>query len=60
MLFFHIFVNIGMNLSIMPITGVPLPFFSYGGSSLVVDLFLVSLVVKASQSSRSSNSYRYS
>ncbi len=59
MLFFHIFVNIGMNLSVMPITGVPLPFFSYGGSSLVVDLFLVSLVIKASQSSKSYNSYRY-
>ncbi len=57
MLFFHIFVNIGMNLSIMPITGVPLPFFSYGGSSLVVDLFLVSLVVKASRSSKSYHNY---
>ena len=49
MLFFHIFVNIGMNLSVMPITGVPLPFFSYGGSSLLVDLFLVSLVLKSSK-----------
>ena len=48
MLIFHIFVNIGMNLSVMPITGVPLPFFSYGGSSLIVDLFLVSLVLKSS------------
>lgn len=47
MLFFHIFVNIGMNLSLMPITGVPLPFLSYGGSSLVVNLFLISLVLKA-------------
>lgn len=46
MLFFHIFVNIGMNLSLMPITGVPLPFLSYGGSSLLVNLFLISLVLK--------------
>lgn len=46
MLFFHIFVNIGMNLSIMPITGVPLPFMSYGGSAMLVNLFLVSLVMK--------------
>lgn len=52
MLFFHIFVNIGMNLSIMPITGVPLPFFSYGGSSLLVDLFLISLVVKSAKSTK--------
>lgn len=45
MLFFHIFVNIGMNLSVMPITGVPLPFMSYGGSAMLVNLFLVSLVL---------------
>lgn len=47
MLSFHIFVNIGMNLSLMPITGVPLPFLSYGGSSLLVNLFLISLVLKS-------------
>lgn len=59
MFFFHIFVNIGMNLSVMPITGVPLPFFSYGGSALVVNLFLVSLVLKATENARVRNSYRY-
>lgn len=47
-LFFHIFVNIGMTLSVMPITGVPLPFLSYGGSALLVDMFLISLVIKGS------------
>tara|TARA_Y100000310_G_scaffold345807_1_gene470257 strand:+ start:630 stop:1736 length:1107 start_codon:yes stop_codon:yes gene_type:complete len=31
----HIFVNIGMNLGIMPVVGIPLPFLSYGGSSLL-------------------------
>lgn len=35
----HIFINIGMNLGILPIVGVPLPFVSYGGSSLLA-LFL--------------------
>lgn len=49
MFIFHIFVNIGMNLSLMPITGVPLPFMSYGGTSLLVDLFLISLAIKVSQ-----------
>lgn len=49
MLCFHIVVNIGMNLSLMPITGVPLPFLSYGGTSMMVDLFLISLVLKASK-----------
>jgi rod shape determining protein RodA len=35
----HIFINIGMNLGVLPIIGVPLPFISYGGSSLLA-LFL--------------------
>jgi rod shape determining protein RodA len=48
MLLFHIFVNIGMNLSIMPITGVPLPFISYGGSAMLVNIFLISLIIKTS------------
>lgn len=33
--FFHILENIGMNISLMPITGIPLPFVSYGGSSMI-------------------------
>lgn len=49
MFLFHIFVNIGMNLSLMPITGVPLPFISYGGTSMLVDLFLMVLVMKVVQ-----------
>jgi rod shape determining protein RodA len=38
MIGFHLFVNIGMNLGIMPVTGIPLPFVSYGGTSLVMGL----------------------
>ncbi|MDH7603107.1 MAG: rod shape-determining protein RodA [Armatimonadota bacterium] len=44
MFLFHIFVNLGMTLGIMPVTGVPLPFFSYGGSSLVTALIAVGLL----------------
>ncbi len=33
-LFFHVMVNIGMTIGLMPVIGIPLPFFSYGGSSL--------------------------
>lgn len=33
-LFFHLMINVGMVLGIMPVIGIPLPFFSYGGSSL--------------------------
>lgn len=57
MLFFHIFVNIGMNLSVMPITGVPLPFISYGGSSLIVNLFLISLAIKAGLQTKNVRNY---
>jgi len=55
--FFHIFVNIGMNLSIMPITGVPLPFLSYGGSSMIVNLFLISLIIKGTGGTRRHRAY---
>ena len=36
---FQIFINVGMTLGIMPVTGIPLPFMSYGGTALVT-LFL--------------------
>ena len=45
---FHIFVNIGMTIGLMPITGVPLPFLSYGGSALVADLFAIFLLLSIS------------
>ena len=35
-LFFHLAVNIGMTIGLMPVIGIPLPFFSYGGSSLFI------------------------
>ncbi len=43
---FQIFVNIAINLGIMPTTGIPLPFISYGGSSLLINMFAVGLVLK--------------
>ena len=44
MLMFQIFVNVGMTIGIMPITGVPLPLMSYGGSSVVVTLIALGLL----------------
>jgi rod shape determining protein RodA len=44
MLAFQAFVNIGMTIGIMPITGIPLPFVSYGGSSLVASFLAVGLL----------------
>ncbi len=45
MLTFHVVVNIGMTVGIMPVVGVPLPFFSYGLSSLLVNLTAVGLLL---------------
>ncbi len=41
----HIFENIGMCIGLMPVTGIPLPFFSYGGSSIVTNFAAVGLVL---------------
>jgi len=42
--FFQSFVNIGVNLGVMPVTGTPLPFISYGGSSLLTFMLTLGLV----------------
>jgi rod shape determining protein RodA len=44
MLMFQVFVNVGMNIGIMPITGIPLPLLSYGGSSVLTTLLAVGLL----------------
>ncbi len=41
---FHIFINIGMTIGIMPITGLPLPFMSYGGTALLTNMVLVGIL----------------
>jgi rod shape determining protein RodA len=45
MLALQIFVNVGMNVGIMPITGIPLPFVSYGGSSLLLNFAVIGLLL---------------
>jgi rod shape determining protein RodA len=45
MLAFQVFVNIGMTLGIMPMTGIPLPLVSYGGSALIVNFMAVGLLM---------------
>ena len=45
MLFFHVFQNIAMSMGIMPITGIPLPFLSYGGSNFITNIAAVALVL---------------
>lgn len=45
MLFFHVFQNIAMGIGYMPITGIPLPFLSYGGSNFVTNIAAIALVL---------------
>jgi rod shape determining protein RodA len=44
MFLFQVFVNIGMTIGIMPVTGIPLPFVSYGGTAMIVFLMFVGLL----------------
>ena len=43
-IFFQVWVNIGMNLGLVPVAGISLPFLSYGGSFLIVSMFLMGVV----------------
>ena len=44
LLFTHVFINIGMNIRLMPVTGIPLPLVSYGGSSVVCSLIAIGIL----------------
>lgn len=50
--FSHIFENVGMTANVMPITGIPLPFFSYGGSFLLTCLIGIGLCLRLSKEGR--------
>jgi rod shape determining protein RodA len=45
MLVFHVLVNVGMTIGIMPITGIPLPFMSYGGSAMLTDFAAIGILL---------------
>lgn len=55
MLFFHVYENIGMCIGLMPITGIPLPFISYGGTNLVVNMAGIGLVLNVTKYKSSIN-----
>ena len=44
LLFSHIFINIGMNIRLMPVTGIPLPLLSYGGSSVLASMIALGML----------------
>ncbi|MEP7055874.1 MAG: rod shape-determining protein RodA [Actinomycetota bacterium] len=50
---FQIFINVGMTIGIMPVTGLPLPFVSYGGSSMFANMLAIGLLQNVHMRSRS-------
>ncbi len=50
--FVHVLVNVGMTLNLMPITGIPLPFFSYGGSFMLASWMAIGILVRISSEGR--------
>jgi rod shape determining protein RodA len=59
MLLFQVFVNVGMNLGIMPITGIPLPLLSYGGSSVLATLLALGVLQSIHMQARLSQRGRF-
>lgn len=55
MILFHSFENMGMCLGLMPVTGIPLPFISYGGTSMVTNLTAIGLVMSVSYHNKPRN-----
>lgn len=55
MLLFHVYENIAMCMGLMPVTGIPLPFFSYGGSSMLSTLIAMGLVMNVAARSGTAN-----
>jgi rod shape determining protein RodA len=49
---FHVFVNVGMTMGLMPVTGIPLPFISYGRSNLVVSVIALGLLQSVAMRSK--------
>ena len=55
MFLFHVFENVGMCIGLMPVTGIPLPFMSYGGTSLLTNMLAVGLVLSVAYHNRPRN-----
>ena len=51
----HLLVNVGMTVGVMPVIGIPLPFVSYGGSSLLVNMFMLGVVANIYKAKKNYN-----
>jgi rod shape determining protein RodA len=58
--FVHVLVNVGMTLNLMPITGIPLPFFSYGGSFMLASWLAVGILMRISGEGRGKAAFKKS
>jgi len=47
-MFWHVFINIGMTMGLLPIVGIPLPLLSYGGSSLLTTMTALGVISSVS------------
>jgi rod shape determining protein RodA len=56
---FQVFVNVGMSLGIMPITGIPLPLMSYGGSSVLATFLAIGVLQSVYMQARLSQKSAY-
>ncbi|MBO5830528.1 MAG: rod shape-determining protein RodA [Alistipes sp.] len=56
-LLFHVWVNIGMTIGLMPVMGIPLPLMSYGGSSLVASTILIMIAIRLDASTEDDSVY---
>lgn len=50
--FFHVLINVGMNIGLLPVTGIPLPFVSAGGSSVIVSFIALGIVQSVARQSK--------
>ena len=53
----HVFINVGMTIGIMPVIGIPLPFFSYGGSSFLAFSLMFFVALRLDAANRELNSF---
>jgi len=58
--FVHVLVNVGMTLNLMPITGIPLPFFSYGGSFMLASWLAIGVLMRISGEGRGKAAFKKS
>ena len=59
LLLFHVWVNVGMTIGLMPVMGIPLPLLSYGGSSLVAFTILIFIAIRLDSSTEEQERYIY-